>query len=161
MSFLGAMMEISMDDKSATYKPKREARVQIAPTRTADGQPAFVLHHPGAQTYLQVDAQNYFLWQLMDGEHDLGGLAMAYFVEYHAFPFDRLTRLVQLEAKHSASPLSSRRRLAVKPRWLAWRRLQRVQLDRADEFFAGFYRAWVLFTRCFDLFGLIASPACC
>ena len=87
-----------MDDKSATHKPRRKARVQIAPTQTADGQPAFVPHHPGAHTYLQIDAQNYSLWKLMDGEHELTALAMAYFGKYGAFPFDRLDQLIpQLE----------------------------------------------------------------
>ena len=156
-----------MDDKSATHKPKRDARVQIAPTRTADGQPAFVLHHPGAHTYLQIDAQNYFLWQLMDGEHDLGGLAMAYFVEYHAFPFDRLSQLLaQLEANFllegTSPPVEPAEVGESKPRLVrladtAFRR--EFNWARADEFFAGFYRrvGWVLFTRAaLILFGLIA-----
>jgi putative peptide zinc metalloprotease protein len=88
-----------MQDNPATNKPKRAAQVQLARTQTADGKPAYVLHNPDAHTYLQIDEQNYFLWELMDGEHDLAALAIAYMRQYGALPLDRLSQLIShLEA---------------------------------------------------------------
>jgi hypothetical protein len=56
-----------MQDNAATKKPQRAAGVRVARAQTADGKPAHVLHNPDAHTYLQIDEQNYFLRELMDG----------------------------------------------------------------------------------------------
>jgi hypothetical protein len=74
----------------------------------------------------KIDGRNYFLWQLMDGEHDLGGLAKAHCTEYRAFPFDRLSQLIaQLKANtllQGASPPVETAQVGESKRGrLAWR----------------------------------------
>jgi len=65
-----------MEDESITSRPKRAARVQVAQTQTEHGETCYILHNPDADAYVEVDTQNYFLWELMDGEHTLADLAI-------------------------------------------------------------------------------------
>lgn len=146
-----------MEDKTATYKPKREERVQVAHTQTAKGEAAYILHNPDSHTYLEIDAQNYFLWELMDGEHELGAIAMAYYAEYSAFPFDRLSQLItQLESNYlleGTSPKSAQAPAseeASRVKRFADNAFQReFNWQNADEFFGRFYRrvGWIFYTR--------------
>jgi putative peptide zinc metalloprotease protein len=146
-----------MQDNPATNKPKRAAQVQVARTQTADGKPAYVLHNPDAHTYLQIDEQNYFLWELMDGEHDLAALAIAYMRQYGALPLDRLSQLIShLEASsllEGAAPVPEQA-----PADEPESRMTRVahsafqrqfNWQGADRFFGAFYRRFgrVFFTR--------------
>ena len=78
----------------AADKPRQAPGVQIAQSTTVAGAVAYVLHSPAAGTYVQLDAPNLFLWALMDGEHDLGSLAMAYYERFGALPLDRLSALL-------------------------------------------------------------------
>ena len=75
-----------MQDQPATTKPKRAAQVQVARTQTEVGKAAYVLHNPDAHTYLKIDEQNYFLWELMDGDHEVAALAIAYMRQYGTLP---------------------------------------------------------------------------
>ncbi|MBM3133919.1 MAG: hypothetical protein FJZ89_01240 [Chloroflexi bacterium] len=152
----------------AQPKPKRDSRVQVAHTQTTRGDAYYILHNPDANTYVAIDPQNYFLWELMDGEHALADLAMAYFAQYGAFPFDRLSQLIaQLEANsllEGAPPV-----VASAPATGFAYRLQRLadtafqrefDWQRADEFFTALYRriGWVFFTRAaFVAFGALAA----
>ena len=157
-----------MEDKSSTYKPKRDGRVQVANSQTEDGDTVYLLHNPDAHTYVQIDAQNYFLWELMDGEHELTALAMAYFEKYGAFPFDRLDQLIpQLEANRllesgshtpEQQPVSG---TASRVKRFADTAFQReFNWHDADKFYTRFYQrlGWVFFTRpALILMGLIAA----
>ena len=78
----------------AADRPRQAPGVQAARSATAAGGVVYVLHSPAAGTYVQLDAPNYFLWELMDGEHDLGSLAMAYYERFGALPLDRLSALL-------------------------------------------------------------------
>jgi hypothetical protein len=62
----------------------RASRWRLRGRRTADGEESYVLHNPGADAYVEIDARNYFLWELMDGKHTLADLAMAYFAKFGA-----------------------------------------------------------------------------
>ena len=146
-----------MQDNPATNKPKRAAQVQVARTQTADGKPAYVLHNPDAHTYLQIDEQNYFLWELMDGEHDLAALAIAYMRQYGALPLDRLSQLIShLEASsllEGAAPVPEQAPAdepASRTTRVAHSAFQRqFNWQGADRFFGAFYRRFgrVFFTR--------------
>ena len=59
-------------------KPRRIAHVEVA-HRTARGEEYYVLKHLEGDTYLRLDARDYFLWELMDGQHSIRDLAVAYF----------------------------------------------------------------------------------
>jgi hypothetical protein len=89
---LWAIMQERLDP--SLKKPKGAAGVEVSSHHTAQGAAYYVLNNPEADTYLKVDAHDYFLWGLMDGEHSVRDLAVAYFSEFGAFPFERLVHLL-------------------------------------------------------------------
>jgi putative peptide zinc metalloprotease protein len=143
-------------------KPKGIANVEVAIQQRTHGEEYYVLRSPEANTYLKLDPRDYFLWGLMDGQHSVRDLAVAYFVKFGAFPFDRLAHLIAhlkmnhlLEEKpvHVFGSISQR----FAARTLAYR-LQRFSetstqkefsLKNADQFFDTLYRrgGWIFFTR--------------
>jgi putative peptide zinc metalloprotease protein len=135
-------------DQSTEYRPKRADGVQEGHTQTEHGEECYVLHNPSADGYVEIDAQNYYLWELMDGEHTLADLAMAYDARYGAFPLDRLSELMRrLEANsllEGSLPLPTQAQasgFAFRIRRLADTAFQReFDLQHADEFYGAFYR---------------------
>jgi putative peptide zinc metalloprotease protein len=143
-------------------KPRRAAQVEVVRQVGAKGDEYYILRNIQAQTYLKINAQDYFLWERIDGEHSVRDLAVAYFATYRAFPFDRLINLLeQLKAKqllderpvHVLGGIAHR----LEERTLAYR-LQRFSetsmqkefsIRKVDGLFATLYRrvAWPLFTR--------------
>lgn len=157
-----------MEDKPTTYKPKQDTRVEVSRMQTAGKGATYILHNPDADTYIEIDAQNYFLWELMDGEHELAALAMAYLGEYGALPFDRLSELIaQLEANfllEGTSPIPEQKTAnGTTPRIkrFADTAFQReFNWQEADEFFSKFYKhiGWMFYTRpALITMGLIAT----
>jgi len=71
-------------------KTRRLAGTEVAHHRTARGEEYYVLRNPEANTYLKLTPQDYFLWELLDGEHSVRDLAVAYVVRYGTLPFQRL-----------------------------------------------------------------------
>jgi hypothetical protein len=63
---LWAIMQERLDP--SLKKPKGEAGIEVSSHHTAQGAAYYVLNNPEADTYLKVDAHDYFLWGLMDGE---------------------------------------------------------------------------------------------
>jgi putative peptide zinc metalloprotease protein len=143
-------------------KPGRAAQVEVVRQVGAKRDEYYILRNTEANTYLKVDAQDYFLWQHLDGEHSVRDLAVAYFAAYQSFPFDRLVHLLdQLNAKHllEERPVHVLGGIAhrLEERTLAFR-LQRFaetsmqkefSLRNVDGIFAAIYRrlARPLFTR--------------
>ena len=143
-------------------KPRRAPQVEVVRQVAAKGTEYYTLRNTQANTYLKIDAQDYFLWQHLDGEHSIRDLAVAYFAAYRAFPFDRLAQLVgQLQAKRMLDerPVHVLGGIALRleERTLAYR-LQRFaetsmqkefSLRNVDGIFAAIYRglARPLFTR--------------
>jgi putative peptide zinc metalloprotease protein len=157
-----------MENKPSTFKPKRDGRVQVANSQTEDGETVYFLHNPDAHTYVQIDSQNYFLWELMDGEHELAALAMTYYSKYNSLPFDRLDQLIpQLEANfllEGISPMPEPQplsRSASRIKRFADNAFQReFNWHDADNFYTRLYQrlGWVFFTRpALILMGLIAA----
>ena len=136
------------EGQSATCRPKRDARVQVAHTQTERGEECYVLHNPDTGSYVEIDAQNYFLWELMDGEHTLTDLVLAYDATYGAFPLARLSELMtRLEANsllEGASPVPAQSEtsgLAFRLQRLADTAFQReFDWRGADEFYGEFHR---------------------
>jgi putative peptide zinc metalloprotease protein len=157
---LWAIMQERLDP--SLKKPKGEAGIEVSSHHTAQGAAYYVLNNPEADTYLKVDAHDYFLWGLMDGEHTVRDLAVAYFSEFGAFPFERLVHLLAELNTHqllTEKPVDVfqglERRFAAHT--LAYR-LQRFSekatqrefsMKNADGFFNLLYRrgGWLLFTR--------------
>ena len=143
-------------------KPKHIADAEVASHQTASGEEYYVLKNPEADAYLKLDPRDYFLWELMDGEHTIRDLAVAYFDKFGAFPFDRLCQLVaQLKMNHllEEKPVHVFGAIAhhFTAQTLAYR-LKRFSetstqkefsLKNADRFFDTLYRrvGWLFFTR--------------
>ena len=143
-------------------KPKRIANVEVALQQRTHGEEYHVLRSPEANTYLKLDPRDYFLWELMDGEHSVRDLAVAYFVRFGAFPFDRLVHLMaQLKANRLLEEKPVHVFGAVAQRFAAQTLIYRLQqfsetstqkelsLKNADRFFDALYRrvGWLFFTR--------------
>jgi putative peptide zinc metalloprotease protein len=157
---LWAALEDRLD--FAKHKPRRRAGVEGSHQQTAQGTEYYVLHNPDARTYLKLEPEDYFLWELLDGQHSIRDLAVAYFCRFQAFPFDRLVHLTtQLRSKEllEAKPVQVFGAVAhhFAAQTLAYR-LQRFSdtsmqkefsLKHTDAFFDVLYRrvAWPLFTR--------------
>jgi putative peptide zinc metalloprotease protein len=141
-------MQYRPSEQSTEYKPKRADGVQEARTQTEHGEECYVLHNPGADGYVEIDAQNYYLWELMDGEHTLADLAMAYQATYGAFPIDRLSELMtRLKANsllEGVLPIPAQVEAsgaALRIKRLADGAFQReFDMRHADEFYGAFYR---------------------
>jgi putative peptide zinc metalloprotease protein len=55
----------------------------------------YILKNPAAKTYFRLSDRDYFLWQRLDGAHTVKDLVVAYFTEYKAFAFARVTTLLE------------------------------------------------------------------
>jgi putative peptide zinc metalloprotease protein len=153
-------------------KPRPAAQVEVVRQVGSKGDEYYILRNTQADTYLKIDAQDYFLWQRIDGEHSVRDLAVAYFAAYRAFPFDRLVQLLdQLKAKRMLEerPVQvlggvahrlEERTLAYRLRRFSETSMQKeFSIKNVDGLFAALYRrfAWPLFTRPgLLLFGLVA-----
>jgi putative peptide zinc metalloprotease protein len=143
-------------------KPKGIANVEVALQERTHGEAYYVLRSLETNTYLKLGPRDFFLWELMDGEHSIRDLAVAYFVKFGSFPFDRLIRLVtQLKMNHflEEKPVHVFGTIAhhFAAQTLAYR-LQRFSetstqkefsLKNADRFFDTLYQrlGWLFFTR--------------
>ena len=138
-------------------KPRRALHVQMHYDPTVRGDTYYVLHNTDTCTYLEIDPQNYFLWELMDGEHTLTDLAMAYYTTYGSFPFERLDALIiqlekngLIENSPSCPPPVQVTGFASHLQHIADATFQReFDWHQADGFFTRFYRCIgrVFFTR--------------
>jgi len=153
-------------------KPRRAPQVEVVRQAAASGAEYYILHNTEASTYLKINAQDYFIWQRLDGEHSVRDLAVAYFAAYKSFPFDRLVHLLdELKAKrlleerpvHVLGGIAHRleeRTLAFRLQRFAETSMQKeISLRNVGGMFATLYRrfAWPLFTRPGLLFsGLVA-----
>jgi putative peptide zinc metalloprotease protein len=157
---LWATLEDKLD--FTKLKPGQRAGVEVSRQQTAQGTEFYILHNPNANTYLKLEPQDYFLWELLDGQHSIRDLAVAYFCRFQAFPFDRLVHLMaQLKDKEllEAKPVQVFGAVAhhFTAQTLAYR-LQRFSetsmqkefgIKGADGFFDALYKrvAWPLFKR--------------
>ena len=75
-------------------KPRRVDGIEVVCQASAHGESIYVLKSPLRSSYLKLDARDYFLFEQMDGVHTVRDLALAYFLQFQAFPFDRLLALL-------------------------------------------------------------------
>ncbi len=143
-------------------KPKCVGGTQISRHHTSKGETYYVLNNPQANTYLKIDDRDYFLWKHMDGEHTVRDLAVVYFSEFEAFPFDRLVDFLGQLKTHqllSENPegifelldeRTTAHNLAYRLQRFSEQATQReFSLKNADRFFDTVYRLGgrLLFTR--------------
>ncbi len=154
-------------------KPRRLAGVEVACQPSTRGDPVYVLKSPLRPSYLKLDARDYTLFEQMDGEHTVRDLAVAYFVQFQAFPFDRLVHLLEqlkanglLEEKAcdvfgQVTTQVAARRLAYRLQHLADQATQmELSLKGGDRWFDALYRriGHLLFTPLARLVYLLLTP---
>ena len=81
--------------------PRQMPHTMVHFERTKRGDTYYILHNPDKRSYLAIDEENYFLWEMMDGEHNLTDLVIAYYQRFGSLPLERLDTLIkQLEENH-------------------------------------------------------------
>jgi putative peptide zinc metalloprotease protein len=81
-------------------KPTRRLGWALKELQTAGGEAYYVLKNVRAGTYLRLTEEQVFIWDLMDGEHTIQDIAVAYFVRFKSLAIQGLLVFMgQLEAK--------------------------------------------------------------
>lgn len=68
--------------------------IEEASFSTRSGEKYWILHQTRIHTYLRLDEQDYFLWNLMDGKRTITDLVIDFQNTYKSMPFSRLDRLI-------------------------------------------------------------------
>ncbi len=84
----------------ARVKPRRGGQWALKELKTAHGETYWVLKHLVKPTYLKLDEQQLFLWNMLDGAHSVQDLAVEGFVKYGTFNVEWLSGFLgQLQQK--------------------------------------------------------------
>lgn len=78
----------------AKYKPERISHYELTEGQTAQGQVYYVLKNPDAATYLHLGEQELFLWNMMDGEHSVRDMSIAFLLKYGALPIELIINML-------------------------------------------------------------------
>ena len=78
----------------AKYKPKRIRNLELTEGQRAQGQVYYPLKNPDAGTYLQLGEQELFLWNMMDGEHSVRDMSIAFLLKYGALPIEMIINML-------------------------------------------------------------------
>jgi putative peptide zinc metalloprotease protein len=78
----------------AKYRPKRISNYELTEGQTARGQAYYMLKNPDAGTYLQLGKQNLFLWNMMDGEHSVRDMSIAFLLKFGALPIEMIINML-------------------------------------------------------------------
>ncbi len=166
----GAAQGVSITDQ----RPVRRLGWALKELKTAGGEEYFVLKNMRTGAYLRLTEPQVFLWNLMDGEHTVQDLAVAYFIQYKAMAIDGLlTLLGQLEARgflaashvnlYSATAGAIRRGRFGPRLFRLWQALTSatISIRGLDRFFSALYRfgGFLLFTRPAQIMILAATLA--
>lgn len=131
-------------------RPRRLAEIEIV--RQSGGADAgYILHRPSSKSYLRLSEQGMFVWGLLDGDHTINDLCVAYLAKYHNFDLELIASTVaQLQALGFVEvPPVDLHRGAVDQRAPAWRRALttafqvltwRKEFSQADAWFDALYR---------------------
>jgi putative peptide zinc metalloprotease protein len=166
----GAVQGVSITDQ----RPMRRLGWALKKLTTAGGEDYSVLKNMRTGAYLRLTEPQVFLWNLMDGEHTVQDLAVAYFIQYKAMAIEGLlTFLGQLEARgfladthvnlYSATA-GMIRRGRIGPRlYRVWQALTSatISIHGVDRFFRALYRygGFLLFTRSAQVAILVVTIA--
>jgi putative peptide zinc metalloprotease protein len=76
-------------------RPRRIARWAIEKQVGRDGVAVYVLKDVDRHRYLKLSEQGAFLWELMDGEHSIYDLSLAFFLRYRVFGLNTVVDAVR------------------------------------------------------------------
>ncbi len=135
-------------------KPTRRLGWALKPLSTGGGQSYYILKNTRLGTYLRLSEEQVFLWNLMDGEHSVEDIAVAYFARYQSLAVEQLlTFLEQLQEKgflvgehrdlyeHTAQSLGQGRFKRAGAKLLQTFRQTTFSFEGIDSFVASLYRA--------------------
>jgi putative peptide zinc metalloprotease protein len=81
-------------------KPARRLGWALKKLQTSSGEEYYILKNLRAGTYMRLTEEQVFLWELMDGEHTIQDMAIAYFMRFKSMAIKSLfVFLGQLEAR--------------------------------------------------------------
>jgi hypothetical protein len=92
--------QAAQSGKLTQYKPIRRLGWALKKLETVNGESYYILKNMRAGLYLRLSEEQVFLWNLMDGQHSVQDMAVAYFITYKSLAIDGLVALLgQLEAR--------------------------------------------------------------
>ncbi len=139
-------------------RPRRRPGVEVAEQR--DGaEVAYMLRSPEGASYLRLSDRGMFVWALLDGDHTVNDLCVAYFARYNSFGVEEIgATIAQLQAlgfvevpapevgdlEPTAPPRPVERLVRPILRVAQWRKV----FPQTDAWFTALYRrvGWLLFT---------------
>src|SRR5438093_11616487 len=77
-------------------RPRLAAHLESATYTTRSGAEYVVLHNPTTRAYARLDPREFALLPLMDGQHSVKELVIAYYQRYGVLALSRVAGLVQL-----------------------------------------------------------------
>lgn len=149
--------------EESEFIPRRLPHVQVHCEKTSTGDTYYVIYNPDNRSYIEIDPKNYFLWELMDGEHTLADLAITYYSKFGLLPFERLEMLIrQLETngflecpRTSAAPVKATGFISLLTHIADTTFQREFDWNQADEWFTRLYNGIGRFffkkTVCFGL----------
>jgi putative peptide zinc metalloprotease protein len=66
-------------------RPRRDAGVLLSERQTPEGETLTILKHPEHLTYYRLSERGRFIWERLDGDHDLRALTLELFREFREF----------------------------------------------------------------------------
>ena len=119
-----------------------------------------MLRSANGQSYLRLSERGIFVWDLLDGDHTINDICVAYFAKYNSFGLDAIASTVaQLSGLGFVEvPPTDLKKLLPDPRSAWWERALtraaqvltwRTTFPQADDWFEALYRGggWTLYTR--------------
>jgi putative peptide zinc metalloprotease protein len=81
-------------------KPTRRLGWALKKLQTVGGEAYYVLKNQRTGAYLRLNERQVFLWHLMDGQHRIRDIAVAYFAQYQSLALENLLNFIkQLETR--------------------------------------------------------------
>ncbi len=146
----------------ARERPRRRNDLELTRLQSEKLGTHYIVKNPAAGRYLKLTPEDHFLFSLMDGEHTVRDLLLAYYREFGALAFSRVLGLIQelkeglFLLQEQPRLLSYLRRQCARRGWLG--RLAAVghavlhkelAIGSIDRWVTALYRkgGWLLFTR--------------
>jgi putative peptide zinc metalloprotease protein len=146
------------EDLTMRSRPRRLPGVEIA-RPGAGSDEDFMLRSADGQSYLRLSERGIFVWDLLDGDHTINDVCVAYFAKYNSFGLDAIASTVaQLSGLGFVEvPPTDLKKLLPDPRSAWWERALtraaqvltwRTTFPQADDWFEALYRGggWTLYT---------------
>ncbi|MDQ3810003.1 MAG: M50 family metallopeptidase [Chloroflexota bacterium] len=143
-------------------RPRLAPGLEWARYTTRAGTPYVVVHNPATQAYARLDPREFDLLELMDGEHTVKALVIAYYQRHGTLALARVAALVGLLRRQgffSPAVSDAYAELSTRLRGRSLAEVAELTLPRFDSVLAAWYRRWghLFFHRVWLWLGLLAA----